>query len=570
MKAISENARKWMAILLLSALVLGVYWQAGEFEFVNIDDIDYVYRNPHVLQGLTKEGVAWALTTFDAANWHPLTWLSHMADVEMFGLDAGWHHRMNVVIHLLNTALLFLVLRGMTGGLWQSAFAAGLFGVHPLHVESVAWVAERKDLLSAMFWILAMGAYLRYVRRPDAGRYILVAACLALGLMCKPMPVTLPFALLLLDWWPLDRFSPGPFSLKEAFRLFREKIPLLALSAASCAITYIAQAEGGAVKVLGSVPIGMRLSNAAVSLVTYLAKTAWPASLAVFYPHPASVQADIPAWQIVGSILLLAGFSFLAIRQGRRRPYLAVGWLWYLGTMVPVIGLVQVGAQALADRYTYIPLIGIFLIAAWGIPDALSGWRIRKEALAVAAVAALMALSVAAWNQAATWHDNLSLFGRAVRVTEKNWLAWNNLGVVYEKAGQPEKAVAYYLEAVRVRPDYAYGWYNLGALYGKSGLMQQAIDCYRMTVRFDPEFADAWNNLGAAYSVPGSYQEAAAYYQEAVRVRPGYASAWYNLGMIHVMLNRPETVLEIVHRLRRLDPALADRLMAATVPRGAP
>lgn len=566
MKTISENVGKWIVVLALSLLVLFLYWQAGEFAFVNIDDNQYVYKNPHVQQGLSTESVAWAFTTFEAANWHPLTWLSHMADVESFGLAAGWHHRVNVLLHLLNTALLFLVLHRMTGGLWQSAFVAGMFGVHPLHVESVAWVAERKDLLSTLFWILTMAAYLRYVRRPGVGRYILVVVSFALGLMCKPMLVTLPFVLLLLDWWPLKRVGPGALSTPEVFRLFREKIPLVALSAASCAITYIAQAEGGAVKMLGHVPPGLRVSNAFVSYVKYLEKTVWPASLAVFYPHPGSIHADIPAWQIAGAALMLAGFSFMALWQGRRRPYLAIGWFWYLGTLVPVIGILQVGGQALADRYTYVPLIGIFLLVAWGGAEVLGGWRYRRIVLAVAAGAALAALSVATWSQAGYWRDDFTLFGRALRVTEKNWLAWNNLGVAYEKSGQPMLAIVYYREAVRIKADYAYAWYNLGAVYGSIGQYQQAIASYRETVKADPDFAEAWNNLGAAHSILGQYREAAGYYREAVRARPEYADAWYNLGLIYVLLNRPEMVLEICRQLRPIDAAKAEALLARLGP----
>jgi tetratricopeptide (TPR) repeat protein len=562
MISLTENARKWIVVSILSVLVTSLYWQVGEFAFVNIDDIQYVYKNSPVLQGLTKESVAWAFTTFDAANWHPLTWLSHMADVESFGLDAGWHHRVNLLLHLLNTALLFLVLQRMTGGLWQSAFVAALFGVHPLHVESVAWVAERKDLLSTLFWILTMGAYVRYVRSPGAGRYVLVAACFASGLMCKPMLVTMPFALLLLDWWPLGRLGGGPISPKEVFRLFREKIPLVVLSAASCAITYVAQVEGGAVKLLGVVPTGLRVSNAIVSYARYLVKTVWPASLAVFYPHPASLHAGIPAWQVAGAALLLAGCSILALRQCRCRSYLAVGWFWYLGTLVPVIGLVQVGGQAFADRYTYVPLIGIFLIVAWGIPEALGGWRHRKAALAVASVAAVAVFSAATWNQAGTWRNDFTLNGQALRVTEKNWLAWNNLGVAFEKAGRPDQAIAYYREAVRIRPDYSYAWYNLGSIYGNIGQQRQAIASYRETVKADPEFADAWNNMGAAYSILGQYQEAIVSYREAVRVRPDYANAWYNLGLVYVLLNRPEMALDISRQLRRIDPEKSEALLA--------
>jgi tetratricopeptide (TPR) repeat protein len=306
----------------------------------------------------------------------------------------------------------------------------------------------------------------------------------------------------------------------------------------------------------------LRISNAIVSYVKYLEKAIWPASLAVFYPHPGSIHAEIPAWHAAAAFLLLAGISLLAVSQARRRPYLAVGWLWYLGTLVPVIGFFQVGGQALADRYTYVPLTGIFLLVAWGGPEVFGGWRHRKAALAAAACGALAALSVAAWNQAGLWRDDFTLFDHALRVTEKNWLAWNNLGVAYEKSGEPMMAVACYLEAVRIKPDHAFAWYNLGVVYRNLGQRQQSIASYRNAVKADPDFAEAWNNLGAALSVPGQYQEAAGCYREAVRVRPAYADAWYNLGMIYVLMNRQDMVLDVYRRLRPLDPAKAEAILA--------
>jgi hypothetical protein len=490
-------------VLSLFLLVSGVYWQVGEHPFINLDDNMYVSGNPVVLRGLTLEGASWAFTTLHAGNWHPLTWLSHMLDVELFGAEPGWHHRMNMLYHLLGTELLFLVLWRMTGGVWQSAFVAALFGIHPLHVESVAWVAERKDVLSTLFWILTMGAYLRYARRPGTGRYLLTVVPFALGLMCKPMLVTLPFALLLLDWWPLGRAAtadpPVPprwgHRVRGLPRLVLEKVPLLVLSAVSCAITFHAQSGFGAVSPLEHIPFGSRISNALVSYVAYLGKAAWPASLSVYYPHPALSDSGIPAWKVAGAVALLCGLTILAIRHMDRRPYLGVGWLWYLGTLVPVIGVVQVGEQAMADRYTYVPLIGIFLAAAWGFTEALAGWRLRKPALAGIGGGLILAMGVTAWHQAGYWRDSTTLFTRSLEVTGKNWAIWNNLGISYARLGQLPQAINCYREALRQKSDFAEAWYNLGVGCDKLGEVRQAIGYYREALRIRPDYALARENL---------------------------------------------------------------------------
>lgn len=508
---ISSKAVFPVIVLALSLLVSIVYWQVGGHDFITLDDDTYVYMNPPVLKGLAPESISWAFTTFHGANWHPLTWLSHMFDVELFGQNAGWHHRMNLLYHLLNTELLFLVLWRMTGGMWQSAFVAALFGVHPLHVESVAWVAERKDVLSTLFWILTMGAYLRYARRPGIGRYLLVTAAFALGLMCKPMLVTLPFVLLLLDWWPLGRLAPADSSVPPSwrryvpvfFRLVWEKVPLLGISAISCGITYLAQAKGGAVLHFEHLPFGSRISNALVSYVVYLGKTVWPSSLAVFYPHPATIHGNVPAWEIAGATFLLCGLSILALREGHRRPYLTVGWLWFLGTLVPVIGVVQVGGQAMADRYTYVPLIGFFIIIAWGIPAVLSGWHFRIPALWVTGGTLVLALSVAAWSQVGYWRDSVTLFSRALAITDRNWLALNNLGIFYGDHGQYPKAIGYFQETLRIRPDFPTAWNNMGVSYAILGQYQQAIGCFQEALRIKPDYAPARKNLFKANSELG-------------------------------------------------------------------
>ena len=537
----------------------------GGFSFINYDDGQYVWENLHVQGGLSKEGVSWAFTTFEAANWHPLTWISHMTDVELFGLDAGWHHRVNVLFHLANTALLFLVLWRMTGGLWRSAFVAALFAVHPLHVESVAWVSERKDVLSTLFWLLTMGAYLGYVRRPSVRRYVPVFVFLALGLMCKPMLVTLPFVLLLLDWWPLGRMSREGSPVSEQWRLsmpmvFRriwEKAPLLGLSAISCVITYIAQSQGKAVVSLGRITIGPRLSNALVSYAIYLEQAVWPSSLAVIYPHPTILGSSIPAWKVAGSVLLLAGISFLAWRERQRRPYLAAGWLWYLGILVPVIGLVQVGGAAHADRYTYVPLIGVFIAAAWGVPELLPerGWR--QLTLGVSAAAVLAVLAAATYYQVGYWRDNITLYSRSLVVTEGNWMVLSNLGAAYESRGEHSKASTYFLEALRIKSDYPPAWYNLGVSTGSLGRQEEAIGYYREALRLEPVYSLAWNGLGLAQTKLGRNQEAAESFAEAVRIDPDHLDAWYNLGVVDARLGRNQEAIASFRQSVRIKPKYA-------------
>jgi protein O-mannosyl-transferase len=537
----------------LCLLVLVVFLQTGSHGFITLDDAEYVYRNPHVRGGLSWDGVAWAFTTFHAANWHPLTWLSHMLDVQAFGLDAGWHHRVNVFVHLLNTLLLFAVFRRMTGALWKSAFVAALFAVHPLHVESVAWVAERKDLLSTLFGLLTVWAYVGYVRRPGAARYLPVAVLFALALMCKPMVVTLPFVLLLLDAWPLGRLSlavlPG--------RLL-EKVPLLLLSVGSCAVTYIAQGSGRAVAPLANAPVATRLANALVSYATYLGETVWPASLSVFYPHPASVHAEIPGWKAAAAAALLAALSAVAIRERRRRPYLAVGWLWFLGMLVPVIGLVQVGGAAHADRYTYLSLVGVFLAVVWGASDLLAERAWRGPALGAAGGVVLAALTAAAYVQTGYWRGSIPLFSRSLAVTQRNWMAWTNLGVALEELGRSEEAVVRYREALRIDPDFAEAWYDLGISTENAGREQEAVGYYREALRRFPEFSDAWYNLGVSTEKLGRPREAMDYYRQAVRADPAFTKAWYNLGLAHARLGDLREASGCFRKAVRSDPGFAD------------
>ncbi|MEO6196456.1 MAG: hypothetical protein ABIS20_25835 [Thermoanaerobaculia bacterium] len=425
----------------LALLTLAAYLPALHNGFVNLDDGLYVTGNPQVQKGITRASAAWALTANVANNWHPLTLLSHQLDCQLFGLDPAGHHATSLLLHLANTLLLFAVLRGMTGAVWRSAAVAALFAVHPAHVESVAWVAERKDVLSALFWILAMAAWTSYARRPSPGRYLLVALMMLLGLMAKPMVVTLPFALLLLDVWPLERRGLG------WKRLIAEKLPLLALSAAASLVTLRYQRTSLAP--LDLVPWSVRLANAAVAYASYLGKLLLPRNLAVFYPIPLA----IPAWQVAAATALLAALTALATWKARRAPWLLVGWLWFLGTLVPVIGLVQVGRQAMADRYTYLPSIGLFVAIVWGIAWGIAALaRERRAILATASAAAILALAVGTWKQAGTWHDSVALYRHALAVTRGNYVAHVGLAKALTAERNLEGAEEEYRAALALRP----------------------------------------------------------------------------------------------------------------------
>ena len=469
--------------LALIAAVLVVYWRAPENDFLDYhDDGLYVTNNPHVTNGLGIDGIVWAFTSSYACNWHPLTWISHQTDFELYGLDPRGHHWTNLLFHMANTILLFLLLAWLTGAVWRGAFVAALFAVHPLHVESAAWIAERKDVLSTFFWLLTLWAYAGYARRPSFERYLVVALGFALGLLSKPMAIMLPFTLLLLDYWPLGRLGQAAgergIRVQTWPKLVLEKAPLFAMSVASGAITCVVQQKGGAVGSLMNFPISVRLANAVVAYVGYIGKMFWPSRLVALYPHP---ENALPEWRVALSAVLLAGLTALAIRFARRAPYLAFGWLWYLVTLVPVIGLVQVGNQAMADRYTYVPLIGLFILVAWGIPDLLPGrsippkerrkraeppavrlWRtIRTMILAVVAAMAILALMVVARKQVGFWKDSATVFRHSIAVIKNNYLAEHELGACLVKSGELDEGVKHFAEAVRIKPDWGIAHTNL-------------------------------------------------------------------------------------------------------------
>lgn len=502
-----------LVMLFLTLATIAVFGRVLTNGFV-FDDLPYVVANDHVNTGLTAKNIAWSLTGVHGANWHPLTWLSHMLDVSLYKMRPAGHHATNLIFHVANVLLLLIVLNRMTRSLWKSAFVAALFAIHPLHIESVAWIAERKDVLSTLFWMLAMLAYVHYVEKPVIGRYMLVAAAFVLGLMSKPMLVTLPFVLLLLDYWPLNRVKIG----KWQWSLVWEKVPLFALSAASSLITFFAQKQEGAVISTKTFPFVYRVANALVSYVAYIWKMLWPAKLAVYYPHPVKQ----PAWEIILAILVLAGISALVIRGAKKHPFLAVGWLWYVGTLIPVIGLVQVGGQALADRYTYVPLIGLFIIAAWGVPEILAKYHDRINLNTVypsLAVVILLPLMISTVYQLGYWKNNIALFSHAIAVTKNDYNEYN-LASAYLDAGQLDKAIEHFRKSLRFDPKNADTHCNLGTALYKSGRISEAVDEYFLAVRFNPQYATAHYNLAVALQKLGRRQEAQAEYDQATYIDP--------------------------------------------------
>jgi len=526
---------KTLLSLGLLLVAVAIYLQTGSHAFIDFDDNEYVYENPMVRAGLSLDGVVWAFCTFWSANWHPIAWLSHMADVQLFGLDAGWHHLTNVALHGLSPVLLFLVLRSMTNAVWRSALVAALFAVHPQHVESVAWIAERKDVLSTFFWLLTMAAYVNFVRNGGIGRYLLLLATYSLGLMSKPMLVTLPVVLLLLDYWPLGRVASRSSSgvRASAWELISEKLPLFALAMTSSAITYFAQRSWGAAASLDVIPLGERISNVLVSAVLYFVKTIYPVSLAVSSPHPSSIGESVPAVEIVVAIATLSVLTALSASQWRARPWIIVGWLWFLIALVPVIGLVQIGSQAMADRYTYVPHIGLFILLVWSVPAVAVRSRYGKFAVGALCASVLLGLSAMARVQAGYWRYGVTLYTHAIRVTNKNWLAWNNLGMQHLNAGRFDTALGCFSEAARIKSNYADAWYNAGVARQRLGQTAQAIESYQTSLRLESRNADGWTNLGLARQTIGDYASAIKAYQTALQLRPEDSLALYNLALAH-------------------------------------
>jgi len=536
---ISDYHLKLIISLFLIFAIIIAYGQVRNFDFISFDDTIYVSENRLVQTGLTLEGFIWAFTTTEAANWHPLTWLSHMLDCQIYGLNPMGHHWTNLLFHIANTLLLFFVFKRMTGALWRSAFVAALFALHPLHVESVAWISERKDVLSTFWGLLIFFAYYRYVKISGFKNYLLVIIFFGLGLMAKTMLVTFPFVLLLLDFWPLQRLQfkgntsvPDEvecFDLKGFFKLIWEKIPLFVLAAIASVLTYIAQQSKGAMSSPESFPLQARIANAFVSYVSYVLKAIWPGNLAIFYPHQGNT---LPAWQIIGAVLLIAVAIFLSIRTSKKYPYIAVGLFWYLGTLVPVIGLVQVGDQAMADRYTYIPLIGLFIVVAWGASDLSLKLHYRKIFLGISAVIILSALTVCTFFQVTCWKNSITLFEHAIYVTENNALAHNSLGGALFAGGKFDKAIFHFKEALRIVPTYAGANNNLAVILADQGELEKSVFHYNEALKCNPEYATAHHNLSLVLLKQKKTKEAYLHLTEAIKINPDYADAYNQIGVI--------------------------------------
>jgi hypothetical protein len=507
----------------LTIAICSVYLQVKDHQFIKYDDEKYVTENSHVLSGLNLENIKWAFTNVYAANWHPLTWISHMMDVNIFGMNPGMHHLTNVIFHVLNSILLLIVLNQMTGALWRSAAVATLFALHPLHVESVAWIAERKDVLSTFFWMLTMLAYHRYVGSRTISKYLLMILFFGLGLMAKPMLVTLPFVLLLLDFWPLKREE---LNLKiNPQRLILEKVPLMIMALAASRVTFYAQSIGGAVNPLDRVNFASRIQNVIISYVVYLWKMIWPLNLAVFYPYP----KQISILTVAMCFLLLIAITVIVVMSARKLPYLITGWFWYLGTLVPVIGIVQVGIQSMADRYTYIPLIGIFVMIAWGIPELLDKRQFKKIALVTLTGIVIPILIVCSWRQVGYWKSNNTLFKHDLDVTVNNVMAHNNLGVSFYEEKNYNDSFYQFQECLKIDPKYFDAYIGLGNIKLMEDSFDEAISYYSKAEKIDPNRAEVYNGLGVANIKKGYIHKGINYLQKSVLMDSNYSFAIKNL-----------------------------------------
>lgn len=515
-------APKWrlpLALVLIAAVTLAVYWPVLHNGFIDFDDEDYVTANMMVRQGLTLKGCVWAFTTVHAGNWHPLTWLSHMLDVELFGLNPLGHHATSLLIHIANSLLLCTLLYRLTGFLGRSMAVAMLFAIHPLHVESVAWVAERKDVLSTLFWILTTGAYVRYAGKPCLKRYLPVAALFTLGLLAKQMLVTLPVILLLMDYWPLKRFPSrqGDEGAHQAGipYLIMEKIPLLLLSAAAASAIFHAHSAARALFQVDENTLLLHSGNAFLSYVKYIRNMFYPVDLALFYPFESSAVTSL---SVAGAILLLATITTVVVIQIKKRPYLAFGWFWYLVSLLPVIGFIRVGGQALADRYTYISLTGLFLIIVWGVAESADRWKKGIPAMAGMAVIVVAILSSLTITQVRYWQNSYDLFAHALAVVKRNWLAHNNMGILYAQHNRTDEAIFHFKESVRINPKGVEGFRNLGNAYQSVGRSAEAIEAFRQAVWISPNDPESHYRLGYAYLLGGNSDFAQQEYRQLLRL----------------------------------------------------
>lgn len=589
--------KDWKPMLVGLALVIvtvTAFWQLKECGFINLDDNKYVYENNFIQSGLNAGSIQ-AAFSFDLArmsgHWCPMTWLSWMLDFSIFGLNPTGFHLVNLFFHILNTILLFLVLRRMTKSLWPSAFVAALFAIHPLHVESVAWITERKDVLSTFFFMLTLGAYSYYVEHPGFKRYVFVLLFFVLGLLSKSMLVTLPFVLMLLDYWPLNRFSeiaPSkkimPESMKfgmsaqfkrknkkkqtagvkqplqvqkpaepqyswpRIFSLLWEKVPLFVLAILFSVTAYFAAQSAEAVHSLANTPLDLRIGNAFIAYISYMAKLIWPVNLGVFYPYP----KFLVTWQVLGSGLLLIVITSIVIWKAKKLPYLVTGWLWYLTVLVPVIGIVQAGSQARADRYTYISLIGLFIILAWGVPDILKKLKYWKEILMAASVLVLLGLSGKTWIQVGYWKNNFTLFDHTLKVTDYNWVCYNGRGLAHDSIGNHLYAIEDFNRAIEINPGYGDAYMNRGNSYCRCGRYNQALEDFNIVIKNKPGFAEAFNNRGFVYHSLGDYKQAIGDYNKAIEIKPDYLKAYANRALAYVKIGNENLAINDLKMVARL------------------
>ena len=578
------NIRARENFILCSAiiiLIIGIFWPVFSFDYVLYDDGGYVYNNQNVLRGLTLENVKWAFTTFDRSNWHPLTWLSYLLDVELFGMNPGAQHGINLFFHILNSVLLFVILTKITGQRSASLIVAGLFAVHPLHVESVAWISERKDVLSTFFFLMALLCYARYIQKPSRTRYGFMALSYAIGLMAKPMLVTFPFVLLLLDFWPFHRLNSLTNNFKEltfikrSVPLIIEKIPLFVLSAISCVLTFLSQKEGGAVS---NIDFFSCVSNAFISYFMYLVKTVAPFHLSAFYPFP----NNISVLKLSISCVVLLCLAVIAIKRVRKSPWIFVGLAWYIGTLVPVIGIVHVGDLAMADRYTYIPHIGLFIAAVWSAYFFMKRCGIAEKTIVLLGCMIVLLLSVISAKQVNVWKDSVTLFEHAIKVNENNHVAFNNLGAALALNGEMNEATGYFIKALKIRPEYPEALtnlnvslgantrpdqaieklkslikihpdnpalaYTLGVLYRHNGELDKAIEEYQRALSENKRFPQAQFDLAFVYSIKGEYEKALAEFKKTIKIRSDLIWAYYYIAAILAAQNRIEESIRWLDR----------------------
>jgi tetratricopeptide (TPR) repeat protein len=535
---------------------VAVYAPVATYPFFTFDTVDFVTDNPHIENGITAHNVMWAFTSVDAYNWHPLTWLSHIVIADFFGMSPRAHHLANLAIHSASGLLLFILLLRLTVALWRSIFVAALFALHPLHVESVAWVAERKDVLSAFFCFLTLFLYAGYVAKPITVRYLLTFLSFVFGLMSKSMLVTLPILMLLLDFWPLNRFQNSGYDkglsqlIKRLITLTKEKIPFFVCSLFAGLVTLYAQNSGRVMIDLRELPFQLRIENALIAYVKYIGKTFWPQDLAFFYPFPSVIEW----WQIISSLFILLLISIVAIRIKNRSPYFVVGWLWFLITLLPVIGLIQVGGQAMADRYSYIPITGLFIVVVWGFPEFTSGIRYWRTILALLAITVIFVSAALTRQQLSYWQDSISVFRRTLQVTKNNYEIHSILGTVLADKGDLDTALAEHFEALRINPGYSGVHNNLGLTFAARGDYEAAIRQYFEALKLNSENFDAHYNLGLVFQKTGNLDAEIFQYQEALRINPNFTRPYNNLGIAFAKKGELDKAIDQFQRALKVNP----------------